>query len=217
MIPRKLHMIWIGDETKRPNAFIATWRDKHPSWEFKLWGNAELGSYRWHLREHMERLEWQGLWHGVADLMRYQILIDKGGVYADADSECLEPLDELLGYKAFAAFEHENAVPGLIGNSVIGAEPTTWALMDLVRDLKQRHKVDVVNGRVLPIWRAIGPEALTRAIIDERKPSTFPDFSILPSCAFYPIHHTGRPSPVKGKTYCRQHWFTTRNLYGHSY
>jgi mannosyltransferase OCH1-like enzyme len=208
-------MIWIGDETKRPDAFIATWRDKHPSWEFRLWGNDDLDKYTWHLSAHMKRLAEQGLWHGVADLLRYQILINEGGVYADADSECLESLDELLDYEAFAAFEHENAAPGLIGNSVIGAAPLNTALRGLVAEIGERHNVSLVNSRVLPIWRAIGPEALTRAFINEGYATC--DFLLLPSCAFYPIHHTGRPSPVKGKTYCKQHWFTTRNLYDHSY
>jgi len=211
MIPRKLHMIWIGDEAKRPDAWIATWREKHPTWEFKLWGNADLDGHDWHLNSHMKTLAEQHLWHGVADLMRYQILIAHGGVYADADSECVEPLDELLGYRAFAAFEHENAVPGLIGNSVIGSDPLNWALRDLVRDLRMRHNVSVVDSRVLPIWRAIGPEAFTNAIeYDKGNPHYF---KVLPSCSFYPVHHTGRISPVSGKTYCTQQWGTTRCLY----
>jgi hypothetical protein len=40
-IPKKLHVIWVGDESKRPDHWIQTWRDKHPTWEFRLWGNTE--------------------------------------------------------------------------------------------------------------------------------------------------------------------------------
>lgn len=37
-IPSKLHMIWVGDEAKRPDSCIETWRQNHPAWEFRLWG-----------------------------------------------------------------------------------------------------------------------------------------------------------------------------------
>ena len=32
MIPKKLHIIWVGDESKRPDNCIQTWIDKNPAW-----------------------------------------------------------------------------------------------------------------------------------------------------------------------------------------
>jgi hypothetical protein len=43
-IPRIIHVIWIGDERKRQDHNIATWRDNHPAWEFRLWGQRRTWS-----------------------------------------------------------------------------------------------------------------------------------------------------------------------------
>lgn len=34
MIPKLLHFIWVGDELKRPDNCIDTWRALNPDWEF---------------------------------------------------------------------------------------------------------------------------------------------------------------------------------------
>ncbi|MCZ2293138.1 MAG: hypothetical protein LC125_14455 [Burkholderiales bacterium] len=35
-IPRTLHFIWVGDEGKRPDNCIDTWRRHHPDWTIKI-------------------------------------------------------------------------------------------------------------------------------------------------------------------------------------
>ncbi len=77
-IPKKLHMIWIGDESKRPDVWMNTWREKHPDWEFRLWGNADLAQNQWTCAKQMELFRKRGEWCGVADIMRYEILHGHG-------------------------------------------------------------------------------------------------------------------------------------------
>jgi mannosyltransferase OCH1-like enzyme len=60
-----------------------------------------------------------GEFAGVSDLMRYEILAAHGGV--DADSVCLEPLDDLLHLNSFAVFENEQIYPDRIANGFLGA------------------------------------------------------------------------------------------------
>ena len=43
-----MHCIWIGDESKRPDKWLQTWKDAHPEWEYSIWGNYELKNYQWH-------------------------------------------------------------------------------------------------------------------------------------------------------------------------
>ena len=78
MIPRTLHVIWVGDESKRPDNCIATWRQHNPGWTVRVWGNAELGSYGWVNSRHMHAMAAREL-NGVADLMRWEILYNEGG------------------------------------------------------------------------------------------------------------------------------------------
>lgn len=224
-IPKVLHAIWVGDESKCPHKWLATWRDKHPSWEFKLWGNAELAATDWTLRRQIEWLAARKMWHGVSDLMRYEILFHHGGVYVDADSECVEPIDELLAQcpasllsptVAFAAYENEIVAPGLIANGTIGAMAGHPVFAELMREIGQRRnplrsgpkRMFGLWRRREQIWRATGPQAFTNAVRKVRQ------IYVLPSVSFYPVHHSGVVSPTRGKSYARQYWATTKNLYG---
>jgi mannosyltransferase OCH1-like enzyme len=120
-IPKKLHLIWVGDDTKRPHHSIDSWKHKHPAWEFRVWSNAELDGTPWKARRQIDRFRALNHWDGVADLMRYEILHEHGGVYVDADSTCVRALDDwLLDTRMFAVWENERHSPGLIANGFIG-------------------------------------------------------------------------------------------------
>jgi len=95
-IPKKLHIIWVGDEAKCPNHCIQSWKDRHLDWDVRVWGNLELGVLKWKSHSQIEVFRARGQWEGVADLMRYEILHEHGGVYVDADSVCIRPLDDWL-------------------------------------------------------------------------------------------------------------------------
>jgi mannosyltransferase OCH1-like enzyme len=45
MIPKKLHFVWIGDESKRPDNCIQSWVKLNPDYEIIIWGNTELSEY----------------------------------------------------------------------------------------------------------------------------------------------------------------------------
>lgn len=46
-ILRTIHMVWVGDENKRPDNCIETWWRKNPGWIVRIWGNRELTSLEW--------------------------------------------------------------------------------------------------------------------------------------------------------------------------
>ena len=73
MIPKKLHFIWVGDETKRPDNCVDTWRSRNPDYEIKIWGNASLVEHAWINAKHMRAMSSREL-NGVADMMRWEIL-----------------------------------------------------------------------------------------------------------------------------------------------
>jgi len=56
MIPRTLHVIWVGDEAKRPDNSIATRRHHNPDWTVRVWGNDDLATYGWVNARHMRAL-----------------------------------------------------------------------------------------------------------------------------------------------------------------
>lgn len=205
-IPMTINVVWIGDESKRPDLLIDTWRRCHPDWIIKVWGNSELYGDRWLLWALMEPLIQALQWHGVADLMRYEILWRNGGITVDADSLCLRALDShVLQQGCFAAYENEIQRPGLIANGTMGAVQN-HPFIEQVISLAAGQKA---WDPTIPIWQMYGPGLLTRAV-RRFKPA---DLKIFPSFYFTPEHFTGEkfkgdPSLV----FARQFWGTTRGI-----
>ena len=182
MIPKLLHFIWIGDESRRPDA--------------------ELDSYPWRNRRHIADMCAVGAqhWAGAADLMRYEILAAQGGIYIDADVRCVAPLEDwLLAPREFAVWESEVMRPGLIANTALGAVPDSALMLQLVESLAMMESVTHADP-----WRVTGPLFLTAEVHRLRYPLT-----VYPSHYFLPEHYTGLQYQGTGHVFGRHHWGTT--------
>lgn len=205
MIPKILHFIWVGDESIRPDNCIQTWIDHHPDWEIRVWGNATLREREWDNGAHMQKMAHREL-NGVADMMRWEILYTEGGIVIDADSICVQPLDEaLLRHNAFACWESEMARPGLIAAGYVGSVPENPFIGQIVLDILAEPTV--VDR---PAWETVGPLRLTEAYRRYR----YHALHILPSHYFIPEHFTGLVYDGPGPVYARQFWGSTTKSYG---
>jgi len=203
-IPKKLHIIWVGDEAKCPSHCIQSWKDKHPDWEVRVWGNLELGALKWRNRKQIEVFRARGQWEGVADLMRYEILHEHGGVYVDADSVCVRPLDDwLLDNRLFAVWESERHRPAIIANGFIGCVPHHPALRAIILAASRMRKL---QGEP---WELVGPVFFTRMIL----PFCPLDATILPSVLFLPEHHSDGDVRASSLIYAKHEWGSTRKSY----
>jgi mannosyltransferase OCH1-like enzyme len=206
MIPKRLHLIWVGDETRRPDNCIATWRDAHPDWEVRVWGNDDLRSGNWINARHMNAMS-KREWNGVADLMRWEILFEHGGVLCDADSICVRPLDEhLLDCPAFACWENEIVRPGLIAAGYFGSEAGNPFVKAIIDDIARSPSV--VNAMA---WQTVGPQRLT----DCYRKFRYSALRIYPSHYFIPRHFTGVEYSGDDAVYAKQLWGSTIRGYEH--
>jgi len=204
MIPKIFHFIWVGDESRRPDNCIDTWREAHPDWEFRLWGNAELEGNPWVNASHMAAMREREL-NGVADMMRWEILDAHGGVVFDADSVCARPLDDfLLDCEAFACWENEIVRPGLIAAGYFGCQAGNPFVKQIIADIAAEPSV--IEDMA---WKTVGPLRLTEAY---RKYSYSP-LRIYPSHYFIPQHFTGTTYQGKDTVYAYQLWGSTLNSY----
>ena len=97
MIPRIIHQTWkTGEIPERFQGWCATWRDRNPDWDYRLWTDRDLlefvaARYPAHLETFC------GYRHGVqrADAARYMLLHRFGGFYADIDTQCQRSLEPL--------------------------------------------------------------------------------------------------------------------------
>lgn len=204
MIPRTLHVIWVGDESKRPDNCIATWQRHNPDWELRLWGNEELASYGWVNAAHMREMAQREL-NGVADLMRWEILYNEGGFVVDADSICKRPLEPwLFEGEAMACWENELARPGLIAAGYVASVPDNPFFGQMILDLQ---KEPTVMDRMA--WQSVGPLFLTEC----HRQYQYGGLTIWPSHFFIPRHFTGTAYTGGGQVFADQAWGSTLQGY----
>lgn len=217
-IPKKLHLIWVGDESKRPDKWMQTWKDNHPDWEFRIWGNEELNNHPWVCKKQIDIMKNDRVWEGVADAMRYEILLEHGGVYADADSKSLKPLDDtILNCEFFAVYESEIHRPGLVTNCYMGSVAGNPILKDLIDTI---HSMDHplykwswkrLRKRRVQAWKTTGPKLLTK-ILKKYKDA---NIRIFPSALFLPEHFAdNQNNKAMENAYATHLWGTTSKNYG---
>ena len=204
MIPKKLHFIWVGDENKRPNNCIDTWIQHNTGWHIKIWGNSSLIEKKWVNAHHMQEIAKFEL-NGLADLMRWEILYDEGGILVDADSICVRPLEEhFLDNEAFACWENEVARPGLIAAGYFGCHAGNAFVGQIINDIFSEESV--TNEMA---WKTVGPQRLT----DSYRKYNYQSLKIFPSHFFIPEHFSGVVYNGHGDIYAYQEWASTRNSY----
>ena len=206
-INKILHFVWIGDESRCPDNCIETWRDHHPKWDVKIWGNKELKNHPWINKSHMQAVKDTGQLCGVADLMRWEILLKEGGVAIDADSVCLSSIPEwLLDCELFACWENEINRKGLISNGFVGSKPENPVIKKIVDDLYQQKNIATrfiwykLKRKRKSAWRTTGPKMFTKTIQSLK----YNNATILPAHFSIPIHTTGLVYGGGGPIICSQ-------------
>ena len=206
MIPKIIHQIWIGPK-KCPDRLIQTWRDKHPEsegWKHILWTNNDIDEFEMLNRRQFDSIE---EWAGKADIWRYEILYRYGGIFCDADSICINQLDDhFLTHDSFAGFENEECRGQLVANGYIGATKGNRLMRILIDEIKKKPSVTQrETGKMA--WQTVGPLFFTEQIIQKQYP-----ISIYPSFVFIPEHYSGIVYKGTGKSYSRQLWGSTQEL-----
>lgn len=92
-IPKSIHMIWLGSPLpKRFEVFVQSWKQHHPDWDFKLWTDADIGSFPMVTKDAIHTVK---NWGQKSDILRLEILNHFGGLYVDTDFYCVKPHDIL--------------------------------------------------------------------------------------------------------------------------
>jgi inositol phosphorylceramide mannosyltransferase catalytic subunit len=186
-IPRIIHQVWLGGSPlpAQQEAWRRTWRDHHPGWKLKIWGDDDLARSFTRPEVH-ERLR-----HPAerSDILRFEVLRLEGGVYVDTDFECLRPIDELLaGVEFFLA----DLKPGRTNNAVIGSVPG-YPLIDEVLAGMRPTSIYGEDPK-----RGTGPHLVDALVAGRRREITvFPPGIFYPSTpeqrtSAYAIHHSAR-------------------------
>jgi mannosyltransferase OCH1-like enzyme/glycosyltransferase involved in cell wall biosynthesis len=210
-IPKIIHQLWIGDQSKRPQRLMDTWREMNPTWEYILWTEEEIAR-RGIVFECQDKIN--DIWeiNGKADIMRWEILYQIGGVFLDADSISIAPLDEELflvrAARGFSIYENEVVRKGLVCCGAMGfpaGHPLLRELMDTIKQTELRPQYCNLKA-----WCTVACVPLTKALDSGR----YPDFTVFPSYMFVPHHFTGARYQGHKKVFGHQVWGSTYHNYG---
>lgn len=179
-IPRKLSHIWIGPRPA-PTAWMQTWQNFHPNWEYTLYDNKFLSSKKFKTQRQIDEYLKRGQYAGVADLMRLEILFEHGGLMPGADSVCLKSMEHLFEKKcAYAIYENE-IIRGKLVSPIQAAEPGNSFIGKLIDVLSNTAPENLEEP-----WISTGNFFMT-TMIDKFSP----EIEIFPSRFMIPIHYTG--------------------------
>lgn len=202
MIPKELGHIWVGPRPA-PLHWMASFCETHPDWNYTLYDNQYLSSRRFRTQKQIDEYMRRGEYAGVADLMRNEILFEKGGFLPGADAISRKNTDELwVRSCAYTVYENEIVRPGLV-SPILAAAPRDVFLESLITELKA-----VPFYRLGKAWRTTGNRFVAEMI--ER---LSPEIVIFPSYYFIPEHFTGQKYDGSGPVYADQKFGETTGGY----
>jgi len=201
-IPKELGHIWIGP-LDPPQQWMDSWRRCHPHWNYTLYDNQALEAWEFCTRHQINEYLARGDYPGAADLMRYEILLEKGGFIAGADSLCLKPVDPLFTRAcAYTVYENE-FLRGKLVAPIMACEPGNPFVRHLV------EKISNTSPESLDIpWKSTG-----NLFVSLEVEAFKPDIVIFPSYYFIPEHFNGIRYTGNGPVYAHQYFGATNHLY----
>jgi len=116
MIPKIIHYVYITDKIPdKIQGYIDTWKKTNSDYEIIRWNreNFDVNSVEW-VKQAVEAKKWAF----ATDYIRLWALYNYGGIYLDADVECLKSFDDILHLPYFLGREHSK---GVIEMAVLGA------------------------------------------------------------------------------------------------
>jgi hypothetical protein len=151
-IPKIIHLIWLG--TDPPHPLMMGWRRRwsslNPDWQVSVWRELEVdgvlqltstlpalatvvpGSVQLDLLDRSCHLAQR------ANIWRYLVLRQHGGLYVDHDVEPLTPIGPLLESREALTARRQKTYPTMYENAFMAASPGHPWISDLVEGLTKR-------------------------------------------------------------------------------
>lgn len=136
MIPKIIHRIWIGPNAMPPQCvdYSNSWRKFNNDFQHVLWTNDNLPSLPEKCQVQFDKYGKKKLWAFQADVLRYYLIYEYGGIYVDTDFECFRNVSDLINQDLFVASPNNGA--HWITNCVFGAAPRHPFLKGIIDTMK---------------------------------------------------------------------------------
>jgi len=199
-MPKKIHQIWLGSPIpKEYERLTDSWKKFNPDWEYKLWTDKDVGDVVIPRRKLFDSITHLGQ---KSDFLRYHILNQFGGLYADTDFECLKSFNSLSYAEFLIGVGYPCMVELYIG--LIGCVPNHPIMMDVVRSM---DKAGCKNWK--EVFNTTGTYFFTKRFFEVIKSYT-KGVVVLPTDYFYPVPNFERKNfkrdYITKDSYAVHHW-----------
>lgn len=213
-IPKIIHHIWLGGPM--PEQYMVwrqKWQDMHPDWVFMLWTDKEVAHFHLENQEYYDETTSYG---EKANLLRYELLYQFGGLYVDTDCECFRSFDLLHHCCDFyAGCEYpQRSYAGsriMVGNSIMASRPGHPMVKEFIDGIQHTWKEELQVARS-------GTRYATNIIKKTLFSEQHDTIMIFPANLFYPWASnidpweepvTGQESFVQPETWSLHYWHFT--------
>lgn len=184
MIPKIIHQTW--KDTEVPEKWSKSpveWKRHHPDWTYILWTDEDI---RNHIATyHPEFLELHDNYkYSIqrADMIRYFVLYDYGGIYSDLDlypTQSFEPY--LMNEGDYFVFSANT--PSVFTNSLMISPLHSNIMLEIIGNLQSSNdnKAWWSVGKHLEVMNTTGPLLLTNTLYDTQS-----IYNVLPKSKFNP-------------------------------
>ncbi|NGX37563.1 MAG: hypothetical protein K1000chlam2_00719 [Chlamydiae bacterium] len=170
-IPKIIHQIYLEGSVPEPLRKIqATWKEKHPKWEYHLWTEEEIQILYLQNRPLYEMTKNA---KQKSEILRYEILYQFGGVFVENTLECLKSLDIFNDNCDFYAGITDQIRSPRISSKLIGTIPNHRLMRKCIQELRANPPT-------------FGSTLLTRCFFHTVKKSNPETNVALPASFFYP-------------------------------
>ena len=189
-IPKTIHFFWFG-RSRHPaivRKCVESWRRVLPEYEIICW-NEDNFDFTQNLfaRQAYEKKRYAF----VADYARLHVLYHHGGIYMDADTEVLKPLDRFLHHPAFIG-----VVANYLQTALIGAQKHNPWIKDLLDYYDAKTFVNPDASLNIEMNNSI-VNRITEKKYGLRRDNTYQELA--GAVAVYPDEFFGSDNPATGK------------------
>ena len=194
IIPRIIHQVYedMNGPSNDLRVISSSWKKFHPEWEYRFWNKDSIEDLL-----HSVFPEFLPVYRSYPynvqrwDAIRYLILYHFGGLYADMDYECLEPLNLLL-QDADCCMGLEPRIhamqynkPFMVGNALMATTPAHSYFKQMIEYMIENQHTVFSDIEAWQIFESTGPFMTTRNYNnyhDKEQIKLLPDELIAPLC-----------------------------------
>ena len=164
-----------------------SWKTNNPKWTYKFWSDQDCRQYvkenfPWFLST-FDNYEYP---IQRADAIRYCLLYDQGGLYADCDIECIKPIDDLF-YDNKELYLIRTPNNNVITNCIMASKPKSNFWLKVLHEMVNRYNNPSILwiGKHWKVMYTTGPMMLNYMFNKYKEYFSYhilPQDLLLPSC-----------------------------------